>query len=543
MHQPVAARRRRHARRSAPRTIVAATLLSVALGSVGLAGTAAIVRSSSEAGPPPASASSTARVSLERAVTPLTTSPTQSPSPGTSTRTPKATAAPSPSRSAVPSPSPTKSAAVPAPEVLDSTAKPAFDWSKAKAAIHVSTAGKDSNPGTPALPKRTVQAAVDAVAGSGGIVVVHAGTYRQQIFIRDGGIEGKDLTIVAAGDGETILTADLPVERCDSTQPAAQRTVMIAGGADYIRLKGLTIRGGIHIFGKGAGEIYNWHKRLVEAGNVTDRRAAPGRGTKDPNADPAPFLSRVTGKSVDPSEHISIVDNTITGKGVHVSFGRHGIIARNVISDILCGTGPGIWLITFADSWAIRRNDVSRVAASAAAHFMQEGIRVGGASNYSLIWSNVVHDLPGDGRAFNTDVDASFNTFSANVARNVAIGYNEQMSGWGNVWTNNSVEGYRTYGYAFRLMDASLSNPSLNSSSVDAVVRCNAASEPATGAKALGVGGIIRGDFDDNAITSAWISKNAKGYWSKTGSSWDGSANPPSTSPALTPGALACAPA
>ena len=55
-----------------------------------------------------------------------------------------------------------------------------------------------------------------------------------------------------------------------------------------------------------------------------------------------------------------------------------------------------------------------------------------------------MHDLPGDGRAFNTDVDGGFNLFQNNIATNVAIGFSDQMAGWGNTWVGNRASKYRT---------------------------------------------------------------------------------------------------
>jgi hypothetical protein len=61
-----------------------------------------------------------------------------------------------------------------------------------------------------------------------------------------------------------------------------------------------------------------------------------------------------------------------------------------------------------------------------------------------------VHSLPGDGRAMTNDQDASYNTLSSNHADSVAIGYNDEMSGWHNHWTYNDVINFRAVNYAFR---------------------------------------------------------------------------------------------
>jgi len=159
---------------------------------------------------------------------------------------------------------------------------------------------------------------------------------------------------------------------------------------------------------------------------------------------------------------------------------------------------------------------------------MQEGIRLGSSSNYNVVTANRIEDLPGDGRAYNTDVASSWNTFERNVARRVAIGYNDQMSGWGNRWIRNSVDSYRTYGFGFRLKDGSLSRPSLDTSTYLAVVQCNSATGSGSD---MGVGGIKGSTFTGNTFSPVFISRNAQSYWEAEGNRWNRSATVPSKTP------------
>lgn len=90
---------------------------------------------------------------------------------------------------------------------------------------------------------------------------------------------------------------------------------------------------------------------------------------------------------------------------------------------------------------------------------MHEGIRLGSGSDYNEVSENYVHDIPGDGRGINTDVDSSWNWLHHNVVRRVAIGYNDQMSGWGNRWEYNLATDYRQWGLSIRMKDSSLTSP------------------------------------------------------------------------------------
>ena len=168
-------------------------------------------------------------------------------------------------------------------------------------------------------------------------------------------------------------------------------------------------------------------------------------------------------------------------------------------------SGPALWVMTFSDHWSITGNDISKVAASGITHYMQEGIRVGTASNYNYVANNNVHDIEGDGRAINTDVDSSFNLIQFNKVNNVAIGFNDQMSGWGNVWQYNQVSNFRNLGFAIRLKDNTLAAPSMNSSAHSIVLRCNRALQPVGKAKSLGIGGVMKARHELGQPAGGWL--------------------------------------
>ncbi len=397
--------------------------------------------------------------------------------------------------------------------------------------LDVATTGSDANAGTAASPLRTVQAAIDR-ATPGTTIRIHAGTYKQQLRISRSGIAGAPITVTNAGDGPVTLTSDQVPDSCDAHQPSPRRTLRITAGADYWTFKGLTIVHGAYINGKGAGAAFTFHANNVKSGNWQARRAVPGASTNDPVAarDAAAYLAKVTGTAMDPSEHIEFIGNRITSRGIYATLANYGVLKDNTISDIICGSGPGVWVMTFSNFWEISGNDVSRIAPSGLRHYMQEGIRVDSGAGYAHVYGNYVHDLSGDGRAFNTDEDASFNIYEDNRAANVAIAYNDQMAGWGNIWRNNVATGYRQYCFGFRLKDASMALPSPNSSTNMASVSGNTCSAPATtGAKGVGIGAISKSTFSGNTFPGVMLGKYVAGYWAKYGNMWNGSSVPPST--------------
>jgi hypothetical protein len=395
--------------------------------------------------------------------------------------------------------------------------------------LHVSTRGLDSNPGSATRPFRSIQRAVDAAA-PGSQILVHAGVYAGKVTIRKSGTAAAPIQLAAAGDGAVTMTSSPAPAPCNASQPASERTLRFEGGADHWTVRGMAISGGVIIVGERSNAAYTYMNDLVRSANWQARRAVPGRGVNDPVAarNALSYISQRVGRTINPSDGIALVDNTITRRGVYVGTGRYGRIEGNRITSIDCGTGPGIWLQTLSDGWSVTGNHVSKVARSTHKHFMQEGIRLGMASNYNLVQDNVVEDLEGDGRAFNTDVDASWNTFRGNTARNVAMGYNEQKGGWGNRWLHNRSEGARVYGFAFRLADGRLARPSMDTSSNAAVVECNRVTGVATH---LYVGGARKSTFAGNGFSAVGISKNAREYWGIEGNRYNGSAVAPPPNP------------
>ena len=116
------------------------------------------------------------------------------------------------------------------------------------------------------------------------------------------------------------------------------------------------------------------------------RRAVLGHGSRNQpaTANTIAYLRTVTGASdLDSADGIRIIGNTMTGRGIYGALASNGVIADNTISQIPCGIGPGIWLMTFSNNWTIAGNDISDIAISTAAHYMQGASRLGSAADYN----------------------------------------------------------------------------------------------------------------------------------------------------------------
>ncbi len=389
--------------------------------------------------------------------------------------------------------------------------------------------------GTPRAPKGGVvdvststqlHAAVKS-AKPGDTIRLAPGTYTGPLDIRASGTAEAPITLTGDGTGEVRITADLRMPACNATSPDPNRTIRFSNGASHWTVTGLSIRGGIMIMGGNAGNVRAWLNHNAE--NWQARRAVPGRGAYEPSSTAAALehLQREVRVPLRPSVGIRVVGNDLTLKGIHSAMNDFGVISGNEIHDIACGTGPGVWLGTFSDGWRISDNDVHDIAPSTWKHYMQEGIRIGGSSAYNTVTGNVVHDLPGDGRAFTTDEDGSWNTFSFNTARAVAIGLNDQKAGWGNRWVSNRVEGARAAAISLRAMDARLTWPSMNSSTRLATITCNTVVGSGVVFQA---GASMATTVSGNAMSGAvQLAKPLRSYWPSVGNTWNGTSAVPGT--------------
>lgn len=377
---------------------------------------------------------------------------------------------------------------------------------------HVSPAGSDANAGSATQPFRTVQKGVQA-ARRGDTVLVHAGTYDGVVEIsRASGAPGNPITLRGAGDGPSILTARHPPESCSRTDPAKNRTLLVVDGTDHWTVRDLVIQGGVFISGT---EIHTLDANLRN-------RTLPGRGGYDPVAAQG-TLERM---GSDGADHVELLDNVISGRGILIAAARHGRIEGNEIRDIECGTGGGIWLKRYSDGWEIRDNHVYDVAGSAE-HYMSEGIRHGSSSMYNTVEDNLVEDLSGRGRGITTDVNSGWNVIRRNVVRRTEQGYSEQVGSWGNQWIENVSEDNRRFGFAVYNQGTGVASPN---DDIPAFLefRCNrSVGDPV----AFNSGGIQRSSFAGNDFPVVQLGDFVREYWERAGNTWEGARIAPEATP------------
>jgi len=378
-----------------------------------------------------------------------------------------------------------------------------------------------------------LQAAVDA-ALPGDHIRLAAGTYEGQVVISRSGTAAAPITIEPDGSGPVTVTATFRAQLCDSSTPSVRRTFYSDNGSDYWTIQGLRIVNGVWLSGTNSNLVASWFHDKARTKDWQTRRSLPGRGTNDAVAAEAIYAALTTkvGVPVDPAEGWKILDNDISGRGVHATVTRGGELGGNTIHDVDCGVGPGAWLTTYSDAWAVHDNSVARIAPSTYRHYMQEGIRFGSASSYNLIERNVVSDLPGDGRGITTDIDASYNVFRNNSVLRTQMGFNDQQSGWENQWLHNTADAIRGPAFAFRGADAKLTAPSFNSSTYHAYVECNRVTNSI---RPMTAGALMESTFVNNYFNKVTLSANLKTYWKQYNNRWNGSTELPPSSPPQPP--------
>ena len=226
----------------------------------------------------------------------------------------------------------------------------------------------------------TIQAAVDAAAGSGDVIHVAAGTYREQIKI-----DGKSLDLIGAGIGSTIVEAvdtgsrtTYSITKWTSTIEEIDPCIGVVGPAT-VNISDLTVDGrdlgpdhfyGIYFF-DASGSVTGCRIEDIEypgvpgaqkvVSLVATQSAAVASYTIDFSDNVIPNFQKggilVMGPdftfTVDDNDITDVPSTAIAGNGIQVSYGATGTTSGNVVQGVgYSGTdwsGSGILLFESGD--------------------------------------------------------------------------------------------------------------------------------------------------------------------------------------------------
>jgi len=253
---------------------------------------------------------------------------------------------------------------------------------------HVAPSGNDSDPGTLSNPWRTVQRAADSVA-PGDTVLIHNGTYKEEVIFKYSGTAEAPITFSAAPDEKVILeglefsvgTAHMNISDLKIEGRSIWR-VWLRGNNHHIMLEGLMIIGGE------AGVRITWG----------DSGQPPIDG---------------------PVSDITLEDSLIRGQ---------------VYTAVDCTPGPGRRL-TF------RNLEIIGPETDGEPSFGADGIAVERGNNI-LVEDCYIHDMQGDGIDLNSR-DASGHISGIEVKRNIVA--RTQRSGI-KLWAGGRIENNVVWG-------------------------------------------------------------------------------------------------
>ena len=136
------------------------------------------------------------------------------------------------------------------------------------AAVYVSTAGSDSNPGTLSAPFLTIQKGVAAAAAPGDVVYVRGGVYenRERVFLRRSGAPGRPIVLTNYPGEKPVVRF---VEPASGLYPRVEIQNPAAGAAaiGWIVVSGLEIDGGYDGI-----KFYNAHDLEIRGNDIHDSR-------------------------------------------------------------------------------------------------------------------------------------------------------------------------------------------------------------------------------------------------------------------------------
>ncbi|RMF94137.1 MAG: DUF1565 domain-containing protein [Candidatus Schekmanbacteria bacterium] len=304
-----------------------------------------------------------------------------------------------------------------------------FFFGKKGRIYHVAVTGSDSNSGKEDKPFKTITYAA-SLAGPGDTVIVHAGTYNEQIQ-PNSGLKGAPITFMAA-EGEDVII--------DGTGLDWGFNVIKTSGISYVIIKGFKFqnqtRGGINLqrafniivednyfnnCGKTAVRFQEWGANSRIINNVIENTGI-GIGAIE--------LRRHTG--------VEVIGNDVskyTYGGIYVGGEAVGcVIKNNVIHDSITATGLSIGSAIYnydAFGTRIENNLIYNISA-------HDGIMIW-RSNNVVIYNNTIFNILGTGRAginasgFELDIRnniisnaifgirAVFNTYTADEDKGPAI--------------------------------------------------------------------------------------------------------------------------
>ncbi|MFZ4727002.1 MAG: right-handed parallel beta-helix repeat-containing protein, partial [Paludibacter sp.] len=263
--------------------------------------------------------------------------------------------------------------------------------------FYVSTTGLDTNPGTEALPWKTVAKAA-SVLTAGQTAFVRGGTYNERFTFTNSGTEGNYITVTAYPNDTSII---------DGTGLGSVSLVSL-GSKSYIKVSGLRVQNGyIGIFCGGTNSI-------IENNYVYN----------------------------------------FTNPGISLSAASNCIVRNNIVEKAVSSSWGECLTLSQCEYIDVCNNEIKNGTKNTAGG---EGIDVKG-SKHIRVYGNVIHDLPAklgiyidayDGLDYDIQI---FNNKIYNCTNGIVIG-SELANDVEKIWAYNNVIYNMTTGEGIKVVD------------------------------------------------------------------------------------------
>jgi hypothetical protein len=246
------------------------------------------------------------------------------------------------------------------------------------------------------------------------------------------------------------------------------------------------------------------------------------------------WLGARTGTTIDYADSISFQNVKVLTRGFYVAVAQDFELKDSEVGVMDCGIGAAVWLASFVQFANIESTYIHDTGTpdGGDAHFMVEGVRIGGGGAFNYIFNNYARNMGGPGHCYTVDVGPSWNTFQNNTCEIAQNGFHDQGKPWGNDWIANLARDVRAS--SFQLVSPGKANENGNSPpSVDTkhvqykTAFCNESRAGVDTDEDLAAYLVGNSSFFDNYWPEVTVHDTLAVYWGDWGNQWEGTPSVP----------------
>ena len=276
-------------------------------------------------------------------------------------------------------------------EGIGATYQNPFGNAQPSSFLFVSPLGADTNPGTSALPKLTIQAAVVS-ATAGTAILVRTGTYRENVSINKSGTADKPIWLIAIdGFGSALID---PPNAVSTIQGYGVHYILIQGFHIVAPRSGGTDDNGVK-FAQAGNDFSQPNSHIAIMDNIVD---VPGNGE--------------SGIKISQASYVRVVRNSIlnpVGVGIDLPACQDAVVAWNYCANASANSAFAIYVkggsynIAIHDNYVVGSKFGIFIGQSSAWQNMWLGNPAGPRAweaRHCSAYNNITHDNASQGYSF-----------------------------------------------------------------------------------------------------------------------------------------------